>query len=363
MSIHPKILLWELTVGFTEYGHWFAALSFIVLVLRFRSGKWSDASLWLALLGFVFFLQPLWSAVVSQKIWKAELRKSFGQTSYSEKRVLDFGRLWMPAKLYPGEFPREQFTYFESPGLKLTLDFYRAQGRSAAPFVLVVHGGGWDAGNTTDLAEIHYHLAREGISVAALNYRLAPQYKWPAPKEDVLEAVKFLKAHAAQLNIDPNRWAIYGRSAGAQIAEAVSLSSRDASLKGCIGLYGPSDLLIGYYWGAEDDILKSRELMRKFLGGPPDKNYEAYEDASPIFQVSRGAPPLLILHGAEDTIVWLGHAQRLKSRLNAAGVQNALVELPWGTHGFDYNINGPGGQVTTYAVDYFLSAVFSQKSI
>jgi acetyl esterase/lipase len=73
--------------------------------------------------------------------------------------------------------------------------------------------------------------------------------------------------------------------------------------------------------------------------------------------VTAKSPPTLLLHGTLDTLVWPRHAERLAARLAAAGVPHVYVALPWATHAFDYNLNGPGGQITTYALERFLAFV------
>src|SRR3712207_6201694 len=91
----------------------------------------------------------------------------------------------------------------------LLLDFYRAGGRSPAPCVVAIHGGSWVGGNRLDdgtKRQLNDYLARRGYAVASIDYRLAPEWIWPAQREDLLAAVAFLRARAAELGSDPTRF-------------------------------------------------------------------------------------------------------------------------------------------------------------
>jgi acetyl esterase/lipase len=247
---------------------------------------------------------------------------------------------------------------------ELPLDFFAPAGAGksrTAPCVIVVHGGGWNGGDRGQLASFNHWLARRGYAVAAISYRLAPQHRWPAQREDVLAAIAFLKTNASTLGIDAARLVLLGRSAGAQIAAVVAYTARDPAIRGLVDLYGPVDLNFGYAHAREDDVLKSPALMRQFLGGPPAEAQNNYDTASAYLHVTPAAPPTLIVHGENDALVWHRHSVRLDSRLAEHGVPRAFVSLPWATHAFDYTLHGPGGQLTTFSVEWFLGSVTSRS--
>jgi acetyl esterase/lipase len=241
----------------------------------------------------------------------------------------------------------------------LPLDLYRPReiGYRPPPCVVMIHGGGWDSGDRTELASFNHWLASRGYFVAAISYRLAPQHRWPAQREDVLAAVAYLKANAGTLGMDANRLILVGRSAGGQIAQVLAYTANDPAICGLVALYAPSDLEFGYAHAEEDDAIRSPTLMRRFLGGPPDAAKENYASASALSFVTAAAPPTLLLHGQLDALVWHRHSERLATRLAESGVQHLLVSLPWASHAFEFNLHGPGGQLTTYAVEWFLAAV------
>jgi dipeptidyl aminopeptidase/acylaminoacyl peptidase len=115
--------------------------------------------------------------------------------------------------------------------------------------------------------------------------------------------------------------------------------------------------VFSYRLGREDDILKSPLLLRNFLGGKPSEKPDAYRDASPILNVTPETPPMLLLHGLRDSLVWYRQSERFSKALSRVGVRHLYIAFPWATHAFDYNHHGPGGQLAKYAVDYFLNLV------
>ena len=257
----------------------------------------------------------------------------------------------------PASSPGPVQTHDYAPGR--ALDFYpvrRADGRPA-PCVIMVHGGGWDAGDRTQLAGFNRRLARMGYAVAAISYRLAPKHPWPAQREDALAAVAWLKARAEELKIDPSRLVLMGRSAGGQIAAAVGYLG-DPAVRGVVSLYALHDMRFAWSVSREDDALNSRKLMQQFLGGPPEGREEIYDTASGQLLVAPGrTPPTLLVHGSIDTLVWVRHSRRLAALLAEAGVPRFLLELPWATHACEISDLGPAGRLTGRALRHFLAAV------
>ena len=249
------------------------------------------------------------------------------------------------------------FDYASHEGTPLKLDFYRAQGRTSAPCVVVIPGGGWDSCDRKGFAEMKRHLAHRGYAVAAMDYRLAPRWQWPAPAEDVLSALAYLKARSPGLGLDPERFILLGRSAGAQIAGAVSATGEHPEIIGCIMIYGPADMHFAAKYADPSDILDSDKLLRQYLGGTPAEFSGKYDSASAYVLANTRTPPTLLLHGATDELVWARQSDRYAERLLGLGVRHAFLRLPWATHAFDYNFNGPGGQLEAWAVTRFLDSV------
>lgn len=349
----PNLPVWMLSLGATEYGHWFALLALLVAGTGGMEGGSLLAS-GIALVAAGLFLTTLGRALPMASRLPAELRRAFGPASaeglpFSWKRLI-FGR--SEVRVLP-----EPFVYHAGDGFSLKMNFFRSQKDGRSPCVIVLHTGGWNSGTVDEFNAFNSHLAHEGYAVAALEYRLAPQWTWPAQREDVEAGMAFLKAQSENLAIDPKCLVLLGRSAGGHIAETVAFSGPDPGLRGCIAFYAPADMHYAYRFGREDDMLKSLQVVRDFMGGTPQERPEQYDSASPIRFVTRKTVPTLLFHGRPDPLVWALQSQRLNDRLEEEGVPHLLIEPPWATHAFDYNFNGPGGQLSTYAVDYFLSVV------
>ena len=116
-------------------------------------------------------------------------------------------------------------------GETLTLDLYRpAFAEGSLPVVVVVHGGGWTSGDKRDLPDLNEYLASRGYVVASVQYRLAPQWPFPAQQRDVSAAINYVKNLADIHSLDPERLALIGRSSGGQIALLTSYTSDDPAL-------------------------------------------------------------------------------------------------------------------------------------
>ena len=153
------------------------------------------------------------------------------------------------------------------------------------------------------MAGFNHGLARLGYAVAAIDYRLAPNFIWPAQREDTLAALAYLKAHALELGVDATRLVLFGRSAGGQIASAVGYGANDPAIRGVVSFYAPHDMFFAYTYAVEDDLLKSPNLMRQYLGGPPAAAKANYESASGHQKVQVGSPPTLLVHGTADDVI------------------------------------------------------------
>jgi acetyl esterase/lipase len=245
--------------------------------------------------------------------------------------------------------------YARRPEGDLLLDFYPAS-RAQAPCVVVVHGGGWNGGGRGDLAQLNSYLAGIGYAVVSIDYRLAPAHPYPAPVEDLKAAIAYLRAHAGELNIDPARLVLLGRSAGGQIAQQAAYTLKDRGIRGVIAFYSPADMVFGYRLPVNPLLLDSRKLMDDYLPGLTG-DAARFAATSPIEAVDAQSPPTLMLHGRADVLVAFQHSTHLADRLEQKRVEHFLVDLPWAAHGFDYFFSGPGSQVGLYFMERFLAAV------
>jgi acetyl esterase/lipase len=282
------------------------------------------------------------------------------ETTNEQKAAFSFGALFNAYK--DDEVAFKTYTYYRDGNTHLALDFYPARTEVPAPCVVVVHGGSWSGGDSRQLPELNHRLALKGFHVAAINYRKAPAHKSPAAVEDVFLSLSYLMANAVRLKIDTGNIVLLGRSAGAQIALLAAYTAPPKSIKGVISFYGPADMVWGYSLPANPLVMDSRKVMSDYLGGSYEDVPDQYASSSATLAVSADAPPTLMIHGQNDPLVAYEHNTRLIDELKRHGVPYYLLTLPWATHGFDYTLHGPGGQLSTYAVEEFLQIVTMSKS-
>jgi acetyl esterase/lipase len=359
----PTYRCWQLSILVMEAGH------FLVLPCLL-AGFWSLRSPGLGKVWACFFLAAgMLYAVTALRAIRVSSRLAEAYASRSHPVAVPEGRLRRSVPisfrdLFLGipavSAARRTLAYGQRDGRDLHLDYYAAApsglsaGRRAA-CIVVIHGGGWDGGARTQLSPLNDFLAGEGYAVASLEYSLAPKYRYPAPVEDVAAALAFLKSRAQELGLDPGRFVVLGRSAGGQIALQSAYTLGDKAIKGAIAFYAPADMVFGYGLPTNPLILDSRQLMEQYLGGSYSHHPEAYVASSPVEHLSASSPPTLMLHGRVDELVSFQHSVHLRGKLDALGVPNFTVDLPWGAHGFDFVFRGPGSQISLYYIERFLA--------
>lgn len=356
----PSYTFWKLSIVVMEGGHWMVAPGLFLAWLSFRSGAPGR------LAGIVFIAAALLFGITTFRAWLtgAELHKAFALAwptasppsgNFRRALPLDFLDLFRGIPVSPSA--PQTFVYAVREDRQLQLDYYRPAGKQPAPCVVLVHGGGWDGGARGQLPDLNAFLADQGYAVAALEYRLAPRHIYPAPVEDMREALKWLKTHAAELGLDPERFVLMGRSAGGQIALQAAYVNPDPAVKGVIAFYAPADMVFGYSLPTNPLIMDSRRLMVNYLGGSYATHPAAYIAASPVEHVGPATVPTLLLHGRPDVLVSYQHTVHMREKLGPLGVKHFEVDLPWAAHGFDYVFRGPGSQVSLYFIERFLAAV------
>jgi acetyl esterase/lipase len=351
----PTYHLWMLAIGITEFSWIFIAITLVLLSLAAWVNKYSMAGSLIGTITLIILLLPVIRANIIASKLSSQITNSLGPKSLISSNGSPFSAFRMFSRTSRVNY--QTLPYVRYADTSLTLDFYPTTSTYPAPCVVVVHGGSWSTDDSKEVPELNSYLSIRGYNVAAINYRLAPKYKNPAGVEDVQAAIKFLREQAANLKIDTNSFVLLGRSAGAQIALLAAYTLHDKSIKGVIDFYGPADMVWGYSVPTNPLIMDSRAVMERYLGGTYKQVPQKYVASSPIEFVNPQSPPTLIIHGANDVLVAYEHSRRLNEKLQQNGVKHFWLQLPWATHGFDYNIKGPGGQLSTYAVERFLRAV------
>jgi len=253
---------------------------------------------------------------------------------------------------------------FAAPeGVRLTLDIYRPVSAGRYPSVIQVYGGAWQRGAPADDPKFATYLAAHGFVVFAIDYRHAPQWRWPAQIDDVRAALRWVREHGDEYSADVSRLALLGRSAGAELALVAAYQfSAVSTIRAVVSYYGPVDLTDGYRNPPRPDPLDVRSIEATFLGGTPDDMPDVYREASPITYVSGRLPPSLLIYGGRDHVVLPRFAAMLDDRLRAAGATSVSLTIPWAEHAFDVIPNGPSGQLALYYTERFLEWALAQTS-
>lgn len=357
----PTYMLWELEIATTEWSTYLAIFALVLLVPGWKYGRYSLMSSLLALMVFCISALPLIRALEVGETLQADLESAFGPAA--PRQIEGAPALIKPITLRlllsdPAAPYVEVQTVNYAPRVSgfLQMDLYKSTVLPAPrPVVIVVHGGSWQGGDRTDLPDLNYYLAARGYYVAAIDYRLAPQFKNPAQTEDLNDAIDYLKRNASPLGVDPKRIALLGRSAGGHLVLLSAYTKRDPNVKGVVALYPPTDQIYGYQNPSR--IIPARQILRDYIGGTPQSHPREYMANSPVGFVDANSPPTLLIHGTKDELVSVRQSAMLAERLAAKDRPHLMIELPWATHGCDYVFNGPCGQLSTYAIERFLAAV------
>ena len=204
---------------------------------------------------------------------------------------------------------------------KQALDLYLPKGKGPFPLVLYIHGGGFILGDKTERAvdEIRTPLLDEGYALASINYRLTDEAGFPAQIHDVKVAVRWLRSNASRFRLNSSKVAVWGASAGGNLATLLGTSCKVESLEGSelgnpdqsscvqavINWYGPIDLLTIEpqldrrscpNTNADGDLL----WLTLYVRGPLEENQDLVRAANPITYITPDDPPVLIQHGTAD---------------------------------------------------------------
>ncbi len=349
--------LWLMAIAVAEYPMIFVISTMVMLATGVWVTKYKVTGSVIGVIALLLFLSPIIRSYIISRSLRKEIAVAFDPSEETMVDTKPFGFEKLFKLSYSDTIHSRVLTYTTYKDTSLTMDFFPAYQTGNRPCVIVVHGGSWSSGDSKQLPDLNSYMAKAGYNVAAINYRLAPKHQTPAPVEDIKNALAYLRKHAAELHIDTNKFVLLGRSAGAQIVLLAAYTLHDKGLKGVIDFYGPADMVWGYSVPSNPLVMDSRKVMGDYIGGTYAQVPVKYAACSPIEFVDSTSVPTLIIHGTNDVLVSVEHSRRLNAKLNENNIKHFWLKLPWATHGFDYNLNGPGGQLSTYAVEQFLSTV------
>ncbi len=266
--------------------------------------------------------------------------------------------------------------YGEADGMPLLLDVLHPDPLPSAPppAVVWVHGGGWESGDKEEAQEpaLNPFLAAHGFFTVGVNYRLSDQSSFPAQLHDVKAAVRWLRANATHLGINPERIGVWGHSAGGHLAALLGATGDLPALEGDSGSPGYSSRVQAVVAvSAPSDFTaippgwthaEPRRATSKLVGGPLEQHLDAVRLANPIAHLHGDAPPFLLIHGERDEIVPVEQADLLYRALQRAGVPATFIPIP----GANHSLAGPNplppkdarwAEVGRRALDFFARAL------
>lgn len=234
---------------------------------------------------------------------------------------------------------------------KQRLDLYLPEKRNSdkpLPVIVHLHGGGWIQGDRIGAfpGAINYVSTGDYVAVG-LGYRLGGEAHWPAQIYDCKAGIRWIRGHAKEFNLDPDKIAVSGNSAGGHLASLVGTSGDVKELEGSLGSWtqessrvtcvidacGPEDLTKPLMFDKSHCPIIQDGATIGLLGGTyEDKPAEAVA-ASPLTYVSPDDPPFLIAHGTKDERVDYANALALHAALQKAGVSSLLIPITGGGHG------------------------------
>ncbi|MCE9603638.1 MAG: alpha/beta hydrolase [Planctomycetia bacterium] len=214
------------------------------------------------------------------------------------------------------------------------------------PVVVFIHGGGWSGGDRKGYAQPAAFLAASGKYAAiSVGYRLSGEKIWPAQIYDCKAAIRWIRAHAKELNIDPERIGATGGSAGGHLVTLLGLTAGNKDLEGDVGEHsgvssaitcvinfcGPSDLTTPLMQG--EAAKKDDPAVVGLIGGSLAEKADVAKAVSPLTYVTKQAVPIMTVHGTADARVNYTNAERLDAALKQAGTVSLLIPMQGAGHG------------------------------
>jgi len=216
----------------------------------------------------------------------------------------------------PGVRIYPNLAYVEGGSPHQTLDLYLPFPVPAKPMPLIVylHGGGWQKGSKADGRRFAFRMVPKGYAIACADYRLANEDLFPAQLEDCKAAVRYLRGYAARYRIDIDRVGVVGVSAGGYLAVMLGVTrevhlfdsgghlDQSSTVSAVCDFFGPTDLLQLYEYAKEHGTPQAQEV-HDLLGTNPRVDANLAKRANPLTYVQSDTPAVLMIHGAEDTVV------------------------------------------------------------
>ncbi len=223
---------------------------------------------------------------------------------------------------------------------KLHLDAFYPQGKSRKkhPAVVLIHGGGWQSGDKSQMHSMAKYLAAKGYAAFAVEYRLSLEAKYPEAVYDLKSAVRWIRANARQFNVNPENIASLGTSAGGQLAALLGVTNGNGKLEGKNRANSKFSSDIQAIVNIDGTLAfrhpesSEGKAASNWLGGAYEEQPENWEEAAPLNHVSEKSVPILFLNSSIPRF----HAGRddMIKKLDRYGIYSEVHEFPDTPHPF-----------------------------
>ena len=255
--------------------------------------------------------------------------------------------------------------YASPDGVPLKLDAYLPGSPGPHPGVILIHGGAFRTGGRGWEKYLATALVDAGFAAFSVDYRLAPEFPFPAAVDDVLAAVAWVRAHAAEYGVDPREIGAIGESAGGHLAAMLAVLGRDSldtgsRIAAAVAWSGPMDLhaLVRDAGDVVTGGLTIRDdVVEPFLGCRGVSCARLFRNASPVTFVDPSDAPMLLVNSVEEFIP-IAQAREMAAELRRAGVSVRVIEMPGDKHAGEYAndpVVGYSGTVLDVAIAFLRS--------
>tara|TARA_R110002049_G_scaffold47596_3_gene137281 strand:- start:14011 stop:15039 length:1029 start_codon:yes stop_codon:yes gene_type:complete len=282
---------------------------------------------------------------------------------YTNNTTLKIAYATGALKLIENEFPvpddlkeHKDVIYKTIDSTHLKLDVYHSKTLAHnTPLIVFVHGGAWKKGDKKNYLRYLVDYAKKGYVTATVQYRFTPKVTYREMIQDVEDAIRWLKKNAKAYHIDHTKVATVGGSAGGHLvlmnaftnsSHTTAADSLSSKVQAVVNFYGPTDLTTDY---ARNNTSVTVLIGKSYTDAP-----EEYKEASPLFFVSKQAPPILTFHGTLDELVPFEQADWLHAALKEAGATSDYHLLEGWPHTMDASV-----KVNAYA-QYHMDKFFEK---
>lgn len=241
----------------------------------------------------------------------------------------------------PGFKVLRDLDYVGAGNKRQTLDLYLPETKTTKPRPLVVyiHGGGWENGSKDQAGVLSNLIKDRNYAGASINYRLTNEAVWPAQIHDCKAAIRALRSHAAENQIDPEKIAVFGISAGGHLVSMLGVTGGVKELEGDLGpnlsqssrvtcvldFCGPSNFFTLPSQGTTINMDDPKTAVSKLLGGTIKNKPAAARNASPVTYLTSDDAPFLLIHGDKDPLVPYAQATEFDAALEKAKIPSILL--------------------------------------